>query len=122
MDELAELGIQLSDGPRKCDHAASIKVLIGADIAGKLMTGRTEQLKCGLTAIETHLGWTLLGQVPKYVADDLAGQTISMFQREAGVSDLWELDVIGINDPVKDKSRKIHDDEVLQRFEESHCQ
>lgn len=119
MDELEGLGIQLSDGPCRCDHAAPIRILIGADIAGKLMTGRTKQLKCGLTAIETHLGWTLMGQVPKYVDNNFACQIISMFQREACISDLWELDVIGINDPIKDKSRKARDDEVLQRFEET---
>lgn len=100
MDELTELGIQLSNGPNKCDHAAPISVLIGSDIARKLMTGRTEQLKCGLTAIETHLGWTS-GQVPKYVADDLAVQTVSMFQREACVSDLWKLNVIALTTLLK---------------------
>ncbi|XP_024875908.1 uncharacterized protein LOC112457210 [Temnothorax curvispinosus] len=64
MDELKEMDIQLTDGPFKCDYAAPIKILIGADIAGKLMTGRTKQLRCGLTAVETSLGWTLMGQVP----------------------------------------------------------
>ncbi|XP_011883589.1 PREDICTED: uncharacterized protein LOC105570760 [Vollenhovia emeryi] len=119
MDELTELGVQLSDGPSKCEHAAPVRVLIGADIAGKLTTSRTVQLKCGLSAIETSLGWTLMGQVSKPIASDIAGQVISMFQREACVSDLWELDVIGINDQIKEKSRKDLDDEVMQRFEET---
>ncbi|XP_067214174.1 uncharacterized protein [Linepithema humile] len=56
MNELKEIGIQITDGPTKCDYAAPIKILIGADIAGKLMTGRTRQLKRGLTAVETSLG------------------------------------------------------------------
>lgn len=119
MDELQEMGIQLTDGPTKCDYAAPIKILIGADIAGKLMTGRTRQLKSGLTAVETSLGWTLMGQVPKYARDGLAEQAISMYQREACVSDLWELDAIGISDPVVAKSRKDHDLEVLQRFRQT---
>ena len=32
-----------------------ISVLIGADVAGKLITGRRHVLKCGLVAVETVL-------------------------------------------------------------------
>ncbi|XP_071582019.1 uncharacterized protein [Temnothorax nylanderi] len=119
MNELKELGIQLTDGPGESNHAQPIKILIGADIAGKLMTGRTKQLKCGLTAIETHLGWTLMGKTPNYVEDGLAAQTTSMLQRETCISDLWSLDVIGINDPVVEKSRKDYDAQVRERFVET---
>jgi len=119
MNKLRELNIQVTDGPGEKEHAQPIKILIGADIAGKLMTGRTKQLKCGLTAIETHLGWTLMGKVPNYVEDGLAVQTISMLQQETCISDLWSLDVIGINDPVIEKSRKDHDAQVRERFIET---
>jgi len=112
MNELRELNIPLTDGPDKDDHAQPIKILIGADIAGKLMTGRTKQLKCGLTAIETHLDWTLIGKVPNYVEDRLAVQIISMMQQETCISDLWSLDVVGINDPIIEKSRKDYDAQV----------
>ncbi|KAI4477428.1 hypothetical protein M0804_012814 [Polistes exclamans] len=43
-------------------HAVSL--FIGADILGKLFTGRYHQLKNGLVAIETRLGWAILGKVP----------------------------------------------------------
>jgi len=42
-----------------------IDVLIGADVAGKLMTGKKFTLKNGLSAFETLLGWTLIGKIPK---------------------------------------------------------
>ncbi|UYV65694.1 hypothetical protein LAZ67_3005164, partial [Cordylochernes scorpioides] len=41
-----------------------IELLIGADIYEKLMTGKTLQLDCGLTAMLTHFGWTLWLQMP----------------------------------------------------------
>lgn len=43
-----------------------ISLLIGADIVGKLYTGKICNLKCGVTAVETRLGWTLLGQTPQF--------------------------------------------------------
>ncbi|GFX65968.1 hypothetical protein TNCV_13891 [Trichonephila clavipes] len=41
------------------------EVLLGADVAGKLITGRREELKTSLVALETKLGWTLMGKVPR---------------------------------------------------------
>ncbi|UYV73873.1 hypothetical protein LAZ67_11001226 [Cordylochernes scorpioides] len=43
-----------------------IELLIGADIYGKLMTGKTLQLDCVLTAMLTHFGWTLLGSLKEW--------------------------------------------------------
>ncbi|XP_043466586.1 uncharacterized protein LOC122501306 [Leptopilina heterotoma] len=119
MEEIRSLNLQLSDGPDVTKNAAPIKLLIGSDIAGKLMTGRIEQLKCGLTAIETHLGWTLMGEVPKNGTEGLAEQAISMFQREAVVSDLWNLDLIGIKDPVLEKCQKDHEKQTELNFRET---
>lgn len=58
MSELRKLGIELSDiedGP--------VDVLIGADIAGKLLTGKIYELKGGLVALHKLLGWTLIGEL-----------------------------------------------------------
>ncbi|GIX92957.1 uncharacterized protein CEXT_147011 [Caerostris extrusa] len=46
------------------ENAGPIEVLLGADVAGKLITGRREELETGLVALETKLGWTLMGKVP----------------------------------------------------------
>jgi hypothetical protein len=40
-----------------------IEVLIGADVYGKLLSGRREILPCGLVAIETYLGWIVTGKM-----------------------------------------------------------
>lgn len=60
VDELQAKNINLTDIGGKSN---SIEVLIGADVAGKLLTGRKCDLKNGLTAIETRLGWTVLGKL-----------------------------------------------------------
>lgn len=60
MHELKELEIDITD----VQDSAPIKILIGADVAGNLYTGQSKILKCGFVAIETLLGWTLMGKVP----------------------------------------------------------
>ncbi|XP_055943978.1 uncharacterized protein LOC129975090 [Argiope bruennichi] len=69
--------------------SSTIHFLIGADIAGKLMTGKILNLTCGLTATETLLGWTLMGRAPS------SSDSISMTKLEA----------IGITDPAESKKK-----------------
>ncbi|KAF2892030.1 hypothetical protein ILUMI_14143 [Ignelater luminosus] len=85
-----------------------IEVLIGADVIGKLMTGKLHNLECGMTAVETKLGWTLMGKKPteENSKDDAALIATSMFVQEADISNLWSLDVMGITDPVETMSRE----------------
>lgn len=59
MDKLTKRGIQLSD----VNHSASIKVLLGADIIGKIYT-RRRVLTGGPVAIKTFFGWTLMKKAP----------------------------------------------------------
>ncbi|KAF6206342.1 hypothetical protein GE061_017574 [Apolygus lucorum] len=54
-EELDELGIVLADFSEE-----DVDIFIGTDFAGKLFTGRKKKLKCGLVAVETLLGWTLM--------------------------------------------------------------
>lgn len=56
-------GINLTDLGNK---NRPIDILIGADIAGKLMTGRKYDLRNGLTALETHLGRTVIGKKKRF--------------------------------------------------------
>ncbi|UYV80029.1 hypothetical protein LAZ67_18001468 [Cordylochernes scorpioides] len=41
-----------------------IEVLIGADIAGRLLTDDQRRISSGLVAIRTKLGWTVMGKIP----------------------------------------------------------
>jgi len=103
--ELEENNINLSDNGEKQE---AITLLIGADIAGKLFTGNVLQLSRDVTAIETKLGWTLLG---KNSADNERESTtlsvLSMLVQEANASELWKLDTLGITDPIEKISKEL---------------
>jgi len=108
VEELRRKNINLSDIDGVSEN---IDVLIGADIAGKLLTGKKHSLKCGLTAFETFLGWTVMGKLPnKYGKSDAAIMITSMFVKEANLSDLWSLDVLGIADPIEKLQKSIRDE------------
>ncbi|UYV82073.1 hypothetical protein LAZ67_21000672 [Cordylochernes scorpioides] len=68
-----------------------IELLIGADIYGKLMTGKTLQLDCGLTAMLTHFVMSM---------NTMFGDS----RQDFSISQLWDLDTIGVRDPVEVKS------------------
>lgn len=105
LKELKEQQIFLSDIE---EDNLPISILIGADMMGKLLTGNKYQLSCGLVAIETLLGWTLMGKLEEEKprdANSIQG-LISMFVRESDISDLWSLDTIGIKDPYEHQSKE----------------
>ncbi|GBM86092.1 hypothetical protein AVEN_41234-1 [Araneus ventricosus] len=60
--ELKVKGIYLTD-----IHNNSGPIALGAEVAQKLFTGRREELKTDLIAMETKLGWALMGSYQKEV-------------------------------------------------------
>lgn len=75
-----------------------------ANIAGKLLTDQQVVLACGLVAIGTHPGWTLIGKtLPDEVehSNSSISVTTSMFFNEESIVSLWDLDIIRIKDPVQ---------------------
>lgn len=84
---------------------------------GKMMTGRIFEFEHGLTAVETKLGWTLLGKVPsESVYSNSSMLVTSMMVRDFDLSDLWELDVIGIRDPVDTKTKAEREQQAKDHF------
>ncbi|GFX95794.1 CCHC-type domain-containing protein [Trichonephila clavipes] len=81
------------------ENTGPIEVLLGADVAGKLITGRREELKTGLVALETKLGWTLMEDIP--------------------VSSLWDLEMLGIRDTIEQNSREEKEKAVMSHFLET---
>lgn len=81
------MGMSLSDVEQ-----GTIDILVGADIAGKLLTGKKKVLSCGLVAIETFLGWTVMGRVRGNNIGFM--ENINMFCTDHSVTDLWKLDVL----------------------------
>ena len=115
--ELRDKNISLDDVDSDLQNFDdSIGLLIGSDIFGKIMTGRKYELSNGLTAFETHLGWTLNGKVPAIERHDAATKTVSMFVSEAKLSELWELDVLGIKDPILKSDRSEREQAVKENF------
>ncbi|GFV87791.1 integrase catalytic domain-containing protein [Trichonephila clavipes] len=90
------------------ENTGPIEVLLGADVAGKLITGRPEELKTGLVALETKLGWTLMGKVPRYTdKKDTSMNIVTMLsQEDIPVSSLWDLEMLGIRDTIEQNSRE----------------
>ncbi|KAJ8914911.1 hypothetical protein NQ315_016065 [Exocentrus adspersus] len=111
--ELAELNIDLSD-----TQAGPIEILLGSDIAGNLFTGKQHQLSCGLVAMETKLGWVLMGKITRevnYIARS-SNMTISSLFCKNDLSILWNLDVLGIKDPIEKKTKEKADRESIQKI------
>ncbi|BES96686.1 Retrotransposon protein [Nesidiocoris tenuis] len=98
MSELRDKGIEIVDTQNE-----PVEILVGADIAGKLMTGRKEILSCGLIAFETLIGWTLMGKVKRENSNFMTNFT--MLNTNLSATELWRLDVLGIEDPVETKSK-----------------
>ncbi|GFR23400.1 integrase catalytic domain-containing protein [Trichonephila clavata] len=118
LKELREKKIFLSDvsfKSEKCLYEESVNdihLLLGADVAGKILTGKIEHLSCGLVAMQYILGWTVMGKISNEINLDSSYLTLSLFVNEAKITDLWNLDSFGINDPCEKQSKE----EVLTRF------
>jgi hypothetical protein len=106
--ELENAGIQLSDVGRKVHD---VHLLIGADVLGKLLTGKIFPTSDGPVAQETKLGWVVMGKVETRPQAGMSNGdnnlvSINLHVQDATVQDLWKLDVLGITDPAEVKSRQ----------------
>ena len=117
MDILEKKNIRLSDiGERQ----ESISLLIGADVVGKIFTGKVLQINQGIIALETKLGWTILGRnIDNDSGTDTTLTIMSMFTQEANISDLWRLDVLGITDPIESVTKEARQAEIKTSFQET---
>nr|XP_015917232.1 uncharacterized protein LOC107446958 [Parasteatoda tepidariorum] len=95
-----------------------IDVLLGADVIGKLFTGEKEQLKSGLVAMKTKLGWTLMGKVPQLQHQRVNMATVSMLSQDLPVPFLWDLELLGIKDPVEQKTKEDQQKAVMVHFQD----
>lgn len=78
-------------------------------------------LTSGPVAFETRLGWTLMGKhnIQLKEKDNTIFTIISMHAQEANIRELWELDTLGITDPVQKKATDVHLAEVKNNFRKS---
>ncbi|XP_054720734.1 uncharacterized protein LOC129230361 [Uloborus diversus] len=114
LNELKKKNIEVSDSLCKMKE---IDLLIGADVLGKLLTGRSVDLESGLTAVEMKLGWTVMGKQNTNEKDDVF-RTLSMHAKNIPLNELWELESIGITDPTCNVNKKACIGEHLAEFED----
>ncbi|CAG7730811.1 unnamed protein product, partial [Allacma fusca] len=103
LGELKQRKIWLTDVG---DGAPDVEILLGADMVGRLLTGRMRHLKGGLLAVETKLGWTLMGEVPRIGGTESKALMISnLLNSDTCLSSMWKLETLGITDPSETTSR-----------------
>ncbi|XP_015905345.2 uncharacterized protein [Parasteatoda tepidariorum] len=100
MKELNDYGICVNDTEYSSLGVSNdVKLLLGADVAGKLFTGNVKCLIEGFVAVESHLGWTLMWKIPINDIAVTTNSSLSLLLTEASVNQLWSLDVLGITYP-----------------------
>ncbi|GBO35811.1 hypothetical protein AVEN_24543-1 [Araneus ventricosus] len=98
-------------------HLSSITFKSEADVAGKLLTGGYKLLPSDLVAIETRLGWTVMGRTRREKGDENTDLIVtSMLTREISETDLWNLDAIGIKDQAEKHSKMEQEEAARQHF------
>lgn len=113
MDELKALNIHICD----CESSVEdIDILLGADLLTKLTLDKSVLLECGLRAIDTVFGWTVMGPITQDVhLNNTMRMTVSSLN-ESSITQLWELETIGICDPFEVKAKDERDRQVKEAF------
>ncbi|GFS30034.1 putative RNA-directed DNA polymerase from transposon X-element [Trichonephila inaurata madagascariensis] len=115
LQELKEKNITLSDLETK-EH--DIELLLGADVIGNILTGNSLKLSSGVTVVQTKFGYTVIGKT-NTIYNNLYSNVVSLHCANFTVTDLWNLDAIGITDPTEDAKRKHAHSDFLNQFKEN---
>ncbi|GBM14542.1 hypothetical protein AVEN_249441-1 [Araneus ventricosus] len=124
IEELKQLGIFASDiclNENLClyeNYPKEIHILLGADTAARLFTGEIKNLSPDLIAMNTKLGWTVIGR-SRITENDSSSTLMSLLVNDVNISDLWRLDTLNINDPAENQSRKELEEAAKEHFERS---
>ncbi|GBN48574.1 hypothetical protein AVEN_248708-1 [Araneus ventricosus] len=126
LNQLKDMGILISDASineRSClckKNPGEIHLLIGADYAGKLLTGNIKHLSGSLVAVRTLLGWTVMGKSDIINTNKSSSLLVlSLHVNNAKISDLWNFDSLGIKED-RGKRTKTETQELdLEHFRET---
>ncbi|GFT75416.1 putative RNA-directed DNA polymerase from transposon X-element, partial [Nephila pilipes] len=123
LSEIKENGILVPD---LCNSVNEIDMLLGADVINVILSGRTIKLMSGLIAIGTMLGFTLMGKPSQIVNDNneisvptTRERQLSMFLNQLNVKELWDIETIGIRDPVENVKSEIQHSDMIERFQKN---
>ncbi|GFU79800.1 uncharacterized protein TNCV_4928311 [Trichonephila clavipes] len=107
INELNRRGIVLSDLK---NEDCEIDILIGANVAGLLLMDGCIELQSGLFLLKTRLGYVLTrkqGIFEKCNEErDTVLNVISLLAKEMPVKELWNLESIGVFDPIQKLNEK----------------
>ncbi|UYV65019.1 hypothetical protein LAZ67_3002845 [Cordylochernes scorpioides] len=103
-------------------HRGPLEILIGADIAGKLLTGEHRRLPSGLVAVQTRLGWTLMGKIPATEEETSVSGLCTTSLLTSDLENLWRLEAIGISDARQDDSIQKETEEYFARTISQDCE
>ncbi|UYV74622.1 hypothetical protein LAZ67_12000313, partial [Cordylochernes scorpioides] len=93
-----------------------IEILLGCDVLGSIFMMKSCVLSNGLTASQTRFGWTLMGECQPGSDVSLAHHVTTMTISESSITNLWNLDVLGIMDPIEVKQRDQRDALARRHF------
>ncbi|GFS58394.1 putative tick transposon [Trichonephila clavipes] len=115
--ELAERGIHVTD--IDCVNS-QFDLLICSDFARNIYTGKIQKLRTSIFAMETKLGWVLMGK-SQTTGDEnsIAALVTSLSVHNQKIRNLWELEAIGIRDSFEWKSRDEIDKVIKDHFMEN---
>ncbi|GFY72374.1 putative RNA-directed DNA polymerase from transposon X-element, partial [Trichonephila inaurata madagascariensis] len=97
-----------------------IELLLGADVIGNILTGNGNSLKLssGVTVVQTKFGNTVIRKT-NTIYNNLYSNVVSLHCANFTLTDLWNLDAIGITDPTEDAKRKHAHSDFLNQFKEN---
>ncbi|UYV79423.1 K02A2.6-like [Cordylochernes scorpioides] len=93
-----------------------IEILLGCDVLGSIFMMKSCVLSNGLNASQTRFGWTLMGECQQGSDVSLAHHVTTMTISESSITNLWNLDVLGIMDPIEVKQRDQRDALARRHF------
>ncbi|KAF8791456.1 hypothetical protein HNY73_006315 [Argiope bruennichi] len=106
--------------PNVGKDAPPIRVLLGADVLGSLLTGKIEVFTSGVSAVETLFGWAILGLGSKRQVVNMVTLTIQNIELRSVIKRLLKENIYEIyNDVLRQWQREgiietIPDDEILK--------
>ncbi|GBM00408.1 hypothetical protein AVEN_179219-1 [Araneus ventricosus] len=120
LNQLKDMGILISDAAineRSClyeKNPGEIHLLIGADYAGKLLTGNGS-----LVAVQTLLGRTVMGKSDIINTNKSSSLVVlSLHVNNANISDIWNLDSLGIKEDSAKRTKTETLELALEHFRE----
>lgn len=118
-NKLKERGILLSDfseasGGQACSE---IQVLLGADAWARVLSSNHVEVEPGLLAINTRLGWTILGSTNECTT--IASSLLVSLTCHVHLSNFWDLELLGIRDSAVQITREEKDRQVQEFFNET---